>query len=508
MSTHREPLHGSAPTVVPRWEWRTFGDVGAADQVLATAWTAAPEESDETYLLSLYGDASVKLRAGILDAKVLTRVNASGLQLWVPTMKAAFPLHADDVTACFLALGALPPPGRSSGVEVDELLADLVGPREDLRVLEVHKSRHRALLDGCMVELTQLTVGGTTLPTVAVESPDPALVLETVRRIGLEGRSNTCVAKGLKSMLRWGPSRYAVLDIGTNSVKLTRGDRRPDGRPHAEADTAVVTRLGEGLAESGELTDAAMRRTADAVAALVAEARREGPTDIAAVGTAGLRQAPNRDVFVDEVFSRCGVGVEVISGPEEARLAYLAAVSALPLTAQSLLVFDSGGGSSQFTWGSPDRIDDQFSLDVGAVRFTERFGLDQAVSRDTVEVALAAIALDLDPLKGRPQSDTVVAIGGTATNLAAVRHGLTHYDPEVVHGTVVDLAEVDRQIESYRRRSAEERRQLAGLQPARAEVILAGACIVRTILTMTRQRAVIVSDHGLRHGVVAERFGR
>ena len=145
---------------------------------------------------------------------------------------------------------------------------------------------------------------------------------------------------------------------------------------------------------------------------------------------------------------------------------------------------------------------------MGAVRFTERFGLDQAVSRDTVQVALVAIALDLDRLKGRPKPDTIVAIGGTATNLAAVRHGLTHYDPEVVHGTVIDLAEVDRQIETYRRRSADQRRELAGLQPARAEVILAGACIVRTILTLTRQSAVVVSDRGLRHGVVAERFGR
>ena len=144
---------------------------------------------------------------------------------------------------------------------------------------------------------------------------------------------------------------------------------------------------------------------------------------------------------------------------------------------------------------------------MGAARFTERFGLDHPVSRDTVVVALAAIAVDLDRLAGRPRPDMVVAIGGTATNLAAVEHGLARYDPDVVHGTVVDLAAADRQIESYRRRSADQRRTLPGLQPARAEVILAGACIVRTILTLTGQRAVTVSDRGLRHGVVAERFG-
>ena len=101
----------------------------------------------------------------------------------------------------------------------------------------------------------------------------------------------------------------------------------------------------------------------------------------------------------------------------------------------------------------------------------------------------------------------MIAIGGTSTNLAAVSHSLARYDPDVVHGTVVDVAEVDRQIEMYRRRSADQRREIAGLQPERAEVILAGACIVRTILTLAGQDAVTVSDRGLRHGVAAERFG-
>jgi exopolyphosphatase/guanosine-5'-triphosphate,3'-diphosphate pyrophosphatase len=224
------------------------------------------------------------------------------------------------------------------------------------------------------------------------------------------------------------------------------------------------------------------------------------------VGTAGLRQASNRDAFVEAVHARCAVTVEVISGREEARLAYLAAVSALRLTGDRVLVFDSGGGSSQFTFGSGKRIEEQFSLDVGAVRFTERFGLADAVPREVVDAALGAIVADLGALGGRPRPLKVIAVGGTSTNLAAVKHGLVRYDPEVVHGTVVDMAEIDRQIEVYRRRSADERRAIAGLQAARAEVILAGACIVRTILTSTRQDAATVSDRGLRHGVLAERF--
>jgi exopolyphosphatase/guanosine-5'-triphosphate,3'-diphosphate pyrophosphatase len=98
-------------------------------------------------------------------------------------------------------------------------------------------------------------------------------------------------------------------------------------------------------------------------------------------------------------------------------------------------------------------------------------------------------------------------MGGALTNLAAVRHGLPSYDSEVVHGTVLDRAEVNRQIDLYRTRSAEQRREIVGLQPARAEVILAGACIVRTVLEKLQCDELTVSDRGLRHGLLVERFG-
>ena len=98
-------------------------------------------------------------------------------------------------------------------------------------------------------------------------------------------------------------------------------------------------------------------------------------------------------------------------------------------------------------------------------------------------------------------------MGGALTNLAAVRHGLATYDADVVQGTVLDRAEVDRQIELYRTRTAEQRREIVGLQPARAEVILAGACIVRTVLDKLQCDELTVSDRGLRHGLLVERFG-
>jgi exopolyphosphatase/guanosine-5'-triphosphate,3'-diphosphate pyrophosphatase len=240
---------------------------------------------------------------------------------------------------------------------------------------------------------------------------------------------------------------------------------------------------------------------------MVDEARQHGALAVVAVGTAGLRIAPNRQAFLDAVRARTGVDVEVISGEEEGRLAYVAATSALPIADGSLVVFDSGGGSSQFTFGDGMYVDDRFSVDVGAVRFTERFGLAGAVDRDVIDTALSAIASDLSRLDGQTRPSAVIGMGGTVTNLAAVKHGLTEYDPDVVHGTPLTLDEIDREIELYRTRDAEQRRSIPGLQRARAEVILAGACIVRTILTRLGHDSLTVSDRGLRHGVFLERFG-
>jgi exopolyphosphatase / guanosine-5'-triphosphate,3'-diphosphate pyrophosphatase len=182
-------------------------------------------------------------------------------------------------------------------------------------------------------------------------------------------------------------------------------------------------------------------------------------------------------------------------------------VSALPAGADRLAVFDTGGGSSQFTFGSGLQVDERFSLDVGAARFTELYGLDRAVSEDVVAAALAATAAELAPLRERSPCDRVVGMGGAVTNLAAMHHGMERYDPRVVQGTELGRDEIDRQIERVRRLDADGRRTIAGLQPARSEVILAGACIVRTILGLLGGASLTVSDRGLRHGVLAERFG-
>jgi len=483
------------PTIVPRWEWRSFGEsFGAAERMLTAQRPERVHETDELYLLSPDSDASVKIRDALMDVKQLEDVNADGLERWRPVMKAAFPLAADEVDFVLGALHVGVPPGERRGYGPGDVAALAL-------TAEVHKQRAHYRIDGCLAELTEVRVGERATHTLAVEGEDPDRVIAAVRRLGLEGRRNVSVARGLKALLGVGAQRFAAIDVGTNSVKLHVAARSADGAWRTLADRSEVTRLGEGLHESGQLGAEPIRRTTQAIAALAGEARALGAAEIVAVGTAGLRIAGNADDLIAAARAACDVTVEVIPGEEEARLAFVAATAGFELAGKTLVVFDTGGGSSQFTIG-----EEQFSVDVGAVRLTERFGLDEPVPAETVAAAQREAAAGFARLEGnRPTA--VIGMGGAVTNLAAMALALEPYDPDVVHGSVLGRAEVDAQIERLRALGGPERRAIVGLQPARAEVILAGACVVRAVLDVLRADALTVSDRALRHGLIADRFG-
>lgn len=375
------------------------------------------------------------------------------------------------------------------------------------RAVRVHKRRVRYTVDGCMAELSEVVADGKSTRTLAVESEDAAGVMRAVRGLGLEGYTNTSYPRGLAALIDDVNERYAVIDAGTNSIKFHVGERSIDGKWRTVVDRAEMTRLGEGLSQGGRIIEAAIERTIAAIASMVGEANQHGVRAIAAVGTAGLRIASNGGDVVDAIRARTGIHVEVISGEEESRMAYLAAKAGLGLNRGSLVVFDTGGGSSQFTFGHDAVVDTRFSVNVGAVSYTERFGLDRAVSPEVLREVMAAISADLSRLDGHLVPDALAGMGGAVTNITAVMHRLATYDPVVVQGSIVDRGELDRQIELYRSRDADARRAIVGLQPKRAEVILAGACVVRTIMEKLGKDSFTVSDRGLRHGVLAERFG-
>jgi exopolyphosphatase/guanosine-5'-triphosphate,3'-diphosphate pyrophosphatase len=494
--------------IIPRWEWRTFGDrfdpeVGAA---FAALTPTGVQESDELYLLGGADAATVKVRFDLMDVKALREVAPSGLQRWEPTMKASFPMAAADVRSVAAALGLGAPDLRRDTYTLDEFLAEVTGPSGAVRPVQVHKRRVRYVVNGCTAEVSDVVADGHTTRTIAIEDPDPVAVLTGVDSVGLGGFVNTSYPSGLAALLDGRPPRFAVIDVGTNSVKFNVSERQADGTFRTVVDRAEITRLGEGLVDGGDVQPAARDRTLAAIAGMVEEARRLGTRAIVAVGTAAMRAAHDQAELVAAFEAGTGIRVQVISGEEEARLAYVATVAGLGLADAPAAVFDTGGGSSQFTFGHGRHVDEQFSVPLGAVRLTERFGLDGAVGEDVIGAARSYIADEFAALRDHDRPAGLVGMGGAMTNLAAVKHELATYDPEVVQGTVLGREEIDREIELYRTRDADARRAIVGLQPARAEVILAGALVVRTIMDLLDQPSVTVSDRGLRHGLLAERF--
>ena len=197
--------------------------------------------------------------------------------------------------------------------------------------------------------------------------------------------------------------RYAVIDIGTNSVKFNISERRDDGTWLTIIDRAEITRLGEGLEQTGQISPDAMERTVSAIAAMVDEAHKNDVAKIAAVGTMGMRTARNSQQFIDAVEQRCGVKIEVISGDEEGRFAYIAVKLGAGLSRELAgHLRYRRRKSSQFTFGHGSVVQERFSVNVGAVRYTEKFGLSGIVPPEQLQAALKAIAVDLYRLDGRP----------------------------------------------------------------------------------------------------------
>jgi exopolyphosphatase/guanosine-5'-triphosphate,3'-diphosphate pyrophosphatase len=497
-----------ANKVAHRWEWRVFGlRLAPGDQVLSRlAPLGEPQESDEVYLLG-EEDSNLKLRFDLFDVKKLVEVDEDGLELWAPISKTQFPMATEDIESVFDSVGLVRPESARDRYTMDQFLDELVDPHPGLEIVQVHKRRVRYSIEGCMAELTSLTANGRDTKTIAAESEDPAAVLAAVELLGLAGHVNTSYSRGLRCLLGLSPVRYAVIDIGTNSVKFHIGEQHTDGSWERVVDRAEVSRLGEGLDENGELQPEPVERTVRAVEAMAAQAEEEKVLGMVAVGTAALRIAPNSALATNSIRERVGLPVQVLSGEEESRLAYLAVSAGVGVTDGDVVVFDTGGGSTQFTFGQGGQVDERYSVNVGAVPYTERFGLADAVDDDTIEEVRRALDHDLVSLDERKAPDALVGMGGAMTNLTAVSLSLGTYDPDAVQGATMSLEEVERQIGTYQRMGHEERRSIVGLQANRAPVILAGALIVATVMAKLGQKALVVSDRGLRHGLIRERFG-
>ncbi|RPH35135.1 MAG: Ppx/GppA family phosphatase, partial [Chloroflexi bacterium] len=216
-------------TIIPRWEWRTFGSrFGAADVVFRALTPTGIQESDELYLLSGAGD-NVKVRDDLMDVKVLKEVNADGLEQWTPVMKAGFPLPAAEVTNVFNALRREVPQMSREAYTLDQFVDELVAASDGLRAVPVHKRRVRYTIGGCTSEVSDVSSDGKEVRTVAIENEDPAAVIAAVRSVGLADYVNTSYPRGLADLIDDVPQRFADIDVGTNSIKFHLAERLANG---------------------------------------------------------------------------------------------------------------------------------------------------------------------------------------------------------------------------------------------------------------------------------------
>ncbi|MDO8474961.1 MAG: Ppx/GppA phosphatase family protein [Candidatus Rokubacteria bacterium] len=301
--------------------------------------------------------------------------------------------------------------------------------------------------------------------------------------------------------------RLAAIDLGTNTVRLlvVEASGAEWRGLHAEQ---RVTRLGEGQAGTGSLQPAAMRRTVEVVAAFCRRAEDLGVHDVRIVGTSAVREAQNGAEFLAQVRSSSGRQVRVISGEEEARLTLLGVTEGLPDLRGDFLLFDIGGGSTEFVLSRAGRASQAVSVMLGVVELAERF-MDQGPVDHTRYDAMAAeigarLTAGLTEPILRHGAPALVGSAGTVTTLAALDLGLESYDPARVHGHRLTRVVVAGLVARLAAQSLAERAALPCLEPGRADLIVPGAAIFLAALDRLGFDALVVSDRGLREGILYE----
>jgi exopolyphosphatase / guanosine-5'-triphosphate,3'-diphosphate pyrophosphatase len=298
--------------------------------------------------------------------------------------------------------------------------------------------------------------------------------------------------------------RRAVVDIGTNTTRLYIAELE-DGRISQELDRRTkVTRLGAGVDADGSLGGEAMQRVYDTLDDYRSAIDEHDVDEAVAVLTSATRDAANGEEFASSVQERYGLEPHILKGEEEARLTFLGATSDRdPESTTPTLVIDIGGGSTELVIGTGREAEFFVSTQAGVVRQSERhLHTDPPDASELDELAqdVRAIIADGVPEERRRAVEHAIAVAGTATSLAAIAQDLEPYDSMKVHGYVLRSSERDEIKERLAAMTTEERREVKGLDPARAPTIVAGIVILTEVMNAFGLDRVEVSEHDILRG--------
>ena len=297
-----------------------------------------------------------------------------------------------------------------------------------------------------------------------------------------------------------------AIDIGTNAVLLLIAAEEA-GRFREVADLSTITRLGEGLLKARRLSEEAMERTIAALEKYRMALDAHHGQIACAFGTSALREAENREEFIEMAHRRTGFRVKVFSEYEEAYYTYLSVNRDPAILGDDLIVVDIGGGSTEITRGTRERFIDYVSLPVGTVKLTELFVKHDPPARAELE-GLARFVKELLPGKGTSGDCTVVGMAGTMTTLAAIVLGLEGFQKERIHGLSISLSTLDQWVGRLSGMSIAERSALPGMEPGREDLLLQGMILMREIVASLGTDSFVVSTYGARYGVLYERMQR
>ncbi len=296
--------------------------------------------------------------------------------------------------------------------------------------------------------------------------------------------------------------RVAAIDCGTNSIRLLIADIDGNNFREVVRDMEIV-RLGQGVDETGQFHPDAIARTLAAVDKFAAEIAKRGVEKIRFCATSATRDATNRHLFVDGVRERLGIELEVISGDEEAALSFAGAIKDLDPSNGPFLVVDIGGGSTEFVFGT-STVEAARSVNIGCVRMTERhFASDPAtaeqieLARTDIQAAIAQAAAVV-PIT---TANTLVAVAGTATTVAAAALDLPEYDRYAIHLSRISAQQTHDAATMFATSNREQRLALGYMHPGRVDVIAAGSLVLSEIMKATGASEFVASESDILDGM-------
>jgi exopolyphosphatase/guanosine-5'-triphosphate,3'-diphosphate pyrophosphatase len=299
--------------------------------------------------------------------------------------------------------------------------------------------------------------------------------------------------------------RLAAIDIGSNSVRQIVADVSPTGEIRVVDEMKASPRLGAQRAENGALDAHAVHRAVETITRMTTLARQIGAEQIEAVATSAVRDAPNGRLFAQRVKREAGVDIRVLDGAEEARLSWRSAIAHFDLASGRSAVLDIGGGSLELALSVGGVLEHLLSLPLGALRLTEQF-IPDGSGRPKVKALRKHIRRVLkEEIRARDwHGAQIIGSGGTFTNLAAMVLARQDTAAKSVHGTRVARADIEHLLFNMQSMSLAERMSIPGLNPDRADIIVAGLAVLAEVMARMDAQELVVSNYGIREGLLLE----